>query len=160
SNLYITNNAASRTLGLAPGSTSHIVTGRVQEELAYELTPRVRFDQRLDAQAFTTLAPTPPLDTFAATLHAGVERSWVKDALGVGAAGTYGVTRVTPPAPDQQFTTATVAPRWRRDWSPSINTYIEGGPTYVFSPDPSTRSFVSPAGRASILYTSGNTGID
>jgi hypothetical protein len=160
SNFLVSAPAVGTNITLLPSIGSRLVTARANQAMAYEASPNVRLEQSADAGVFTTLRPTPPLDTFFANVGLGAERSWRSDGLGVEVRGGYSVTVATPPLPDQKFFSVTAAPRWRRDWSPTFNSLVTAGATALFSPDPGTEPIYAPYGRASLLYTYAPTVFD
>jgi hypothetical protein len=160
SSFLISRPAGGSTVSLYPAIGSRLVTGGLSQGYSYELTQRLRFEQSADAAIFTTLPPTPALDTFNAGLGLGLEYVWRNDGLGADVRGGYTTVQALPPILDQQFVTGTLAPRWRHDWSRSVNSLVTGGATVIASPDRDTKPRVAPFGRASILYTDGRTTVD
>lgn len=159
-NLLVTQGAATNVVTVLPTAANKIVTARVGQGLSYELTSRLRLEQSADASVFTTLAPTPPLDTFSAGLGGAIDHSWRNDAVGFETRATYTIAHFIPPLLDQSFFTFTGGPRWRRDWSPSWTTSIAAGATSLVSTDTAAETRVAPFARASALYLWAPTQLD
>lgn len=153
SNLLVSRAPTDNTVALFPAPGNRTITARVLQGLAYEVSPRLRLQQLADAGVVTTLPPAPPLDTFTANVSLGADYIFPNDAVGAEVRATYANTQTVPPALDQQFVLLTAAPRWRHDWSQSINTSLSAGATAVLSPDQRTSATVVPFGRAAVLYT-------
>ncbi|MBX3206862.1 MAG: hypothetical protein KF764_17460 [Labilithrix sp.] len=152
SNYLISRPAGAAPVALYPSAGNRVITGRVSEVISHDLTPAVRLEQDATLGVFTTLAPSPPLDTFFADLGGLVERTWRRDALGAELRSGYVNIKAFPPVPDQQFVTLTAAPRWRHDWTTTVSSALSGGATAVLSPDAGTAPRAAPFGRASVLY--------
>ncbi len=160
SNFLIQRTAADNPVALYPAAGTRFITGRLTQGLRHELTPNVMLSQESSALTMTTLAPAPPLDTFVASVGAGVERLWRNDGVGIDVRGGYALTRAAPPTPSVEVFTATAAPFWRHDWTRSLSSTVSAGATYLFSPDPNSEPLVAPYGRAMLLYTTGPTSFD
>lgn len=153
-NLLLTTPTAQAPTSLLPSGTStDIVNSNVGQALAYELTEEVRVEQTASATFYTALEPAPPLDSFGGLVGASIERSWDRDAIGVEASGGYSLVRAAPPFQSQDFVLVSGGPRWRRDWSRTINTNVAGGAAAIISPDGSTAGLVAPFARGALLYT-------
>jgi hypothetical protein len=151
-NFLVSQPAGGTTVTVFPSTGSRLITSGVTQGLSYELTPRVRVDQSTDANVTTTLAPTPPLDTFFAGAGLGIEHIWPRDGLGAEARAVYAIVRATPPTPDQEYVTVTAGPRWRHDWNREVSSLVSGGATVLTSPDANARSLVAPFARGSVVY--------
>jgi hypothetical protein len=153
-NYLLTQPPGTVSVGLYPAAANRFLNARVSQGILHELTPRVRVEQTADASAFTTLAPTPPLESFVANLGGGIERTMSpQDAVGAELRAGFGAVRATPPTPDQQFGTLTAGPRWRRDWTASLSSLVAGGATAVVALNRAEAPIVGPYVRASLLYT-------
>jgi hypothetical protein len=133
---------------LLPSSSYRLLGGNVSESLQHELSPVWLATQTAQIDTFTTLEPTPPLDTLAGGLGVALERVFPTDALGVGLGVGSIHTRSQVPNGDFDLVFANAGPRWRRDWSPTISTLIAPGVAVLFHP-----LVPYPAANASLLYT-------
>jgi hypothetical protein len=152
SNLLISDPSSSSNVVLYPGLASRFVSATVVEAISHQLTPNVLLTQGADINAFTSLAPTPPLDSAIFAVGGALERLWRSDALGVDTRTTYSILRSFPPTPDQQFISITAGPRWRHDWSTLVSSQISGGATLLLNPEPGSPPAWLPAGLASVQY--------
>jgi hypothetical protein len=151
-NFLVSQPAGGTNVTIFPSIGSRVITSGVTQGLSYELTPRVRIDQSADANVTTTLAPTPPLDTFFVGAGLGLEHVWPRDGLGAEARAVYAIVRATPPTPDQEYVTMTAGPRWRHDWSRAVSSLVSAGATVLTSPDANARSLLAPYARGSLVY--------
>src|SRR5262249_51800450 len=133
--------------------STDIVTAGVNQGIGHEVTENVRAEQHVAGTYFTTLAPAPPLDSFAGTLGGSMERVWEHDAVGPEATVGYSLIRAAPPFRDQDFILGNAAPHWRRDWSRSVSTLLAAGVAGLVSPNGSAESVIAPFARGSLLYT-------
>ncbi|HVH46050.1 MAG TPA: hypothetical protein VM925_27060 [Labilithrix sp.] len=152
SNLLIARPAAASNVALFPSVANRVLTTRVVQGINHELTPRLRLEQGADAGYLTSIAPSPPIETFLANVNVGLERIWRNDGVGVELRAGYVNTKVPPPAPTQEFITLTGAPRWRHDWTNSLSTTVSAGASVVFATTGNTDPLLAPFGRASALY--------
>jgi hypothetical protein len=155
-NNYLLTQPAATTGAAIAGGTTVITTG-VGQALSYELSPRVRVDELTSATYFKTLPPSVQLDSFNGTLGGSIERSWVKDGLGLEATAGYSNVNATAPTPDQSYVLGTLAPRWRHDWSRTVSSLVAAGASALLTPDGSADPLVLPFARGSLLYTPGDS---
>ena len=149
-----------RAIALGPVPGSRVITARLGQGLSHDISSRWRFEQTADAGVFTTLAPTPPIDSFTTNLGLALDHLWRNDAVGVEAHGGYGLTQVIPPLADQAYITVSSGPRWRRDWTPSFNSSVAAGGSVLIPTQTNAESRFGPFARASLLYTWAPTIVD
>jgi hypothetical protein len=152
-NLFISQPATGSTIAVFPPAGARLITAQATQAIAHELTPRLRLDQQTDATFTTTLAPSPPLDTFTFGAGLGLERMWRYDGVGVETRAIYAVVRTAPPTPVQKVATTTLGPRWRHDWSRSLSSLVTVGGTLVSRLDSGVEPVVAEYARGSLLYT-------
>ena len=151
-NMFLTQPASAGTSGLFPATTTTIVSVGANQGLTHDVSPRVRLDEEASATAFKTLYPAPPSKSYYASLGGGLERVWQNDGLG-GSVHAGFANAEAPPAPEQSLLVLTAGPRWRRDWSPTINTLFEAGASMVQSVSRSSDPYFAPLARGNLLYT-------
>lgn len=135
---------------LLPSSSYRLLGGSVFQSLQHELSPVWMVTETAQIHTFTTLEPTPPLDTLADDLGVAFERVFATDAVGVGVGGGSIHARSPTPNGNIDLAFANAGPRWRRDWSPTVSSLIAPGVAVLFDP-----VVPYPAGTALILYTPG-----
>lgn len=136
-----------------PPAANRFVSGRFFQGLRHELSQRLTLAQGAEISSTTTLAPTPPLDTFLLGASGSIDYLWPKDSAGVVVNSTYGLTYSLPPTPDQRYLAVAVTPQWRHDWSPSLSSTLAAGGSMVVDVANGTDPLFAPSGRASVLYT-------
>ena len=139
-----------------PASNSRFLTATASQGLTWEASRNVTFNQGVDTTYVTSLDPEVTIDNFSLSGVLGVERSWKRDGVGGDLRAGYASVD-TPPTASGKFYSITAAPRWRHDWTQEISSTLSAGATMVMSPDPDTDTLVTPAGRAAVLYTVGNS---
>jgi hypothetical protein len=157
----LTQPAATAGTTVFPSTSTTLVTTTLTEGLSHQLSPNVVVDEQANVILFTTLAPSPPLDTLSTTLGAGIERIWRDDAIGIGASAGFTTVRALPPAPVQNFLTGTLAPRWRHDWSRSVTSLLSAGASVLLNPDAIEKPpILAPFARGSVAYGIDDTTFD
>lgn len=159
SNLLLTQPTGSTPITALPLANANLGTVAATQGIEWDASPRLLFTQTAGGSYVTSLDEDVPLTSAFANAGIGLEYLWKNDALGGDLLG--GIARVdTPPLPQTTFYTVTAAPRWRHDWSDRVSTSLSGGATLVMSPEADQAPFVTPYGRASVLYTLGETNAD
>lgn len=152
SNYLVTRPITDTATVLLPPSNSRFLTLTASQGILWEATPNVLFGQGVDATYVTSIDPQMTMNNVFAGALLSLERTWKRDAVGGEVRAAYaGID--TPPSPSGRFMTFSAAPRWRHDWSEDWSTTVAAGASLVLSMDSGTDPFVTPSGRASILYT-------
>lgn len=158
SNLLISNTAATSNVALFPSAANRVLTTRVSQGIGYEISPRLRFSQGADVGYITSIAPSPPLQTFQANARVGLERIWTSDGIGIDASVGYANTTAPAPTPSQEVVMLTGSPHWRHDWTPTLSSTVAAGATIVYPVgDTQGDARLAPYGRAGLFYFWENT---
>jgi hypothetical protein len=154
--LLVRRTAATRLGGVPPLSTQ-LLTLTGTQGLSHEVNQFLRLSETVTAAYVRSLDPDVELNNYLGSAVFGAERSWEFDALGAELTLQYAHT-IFPPI-DSRVATAAIGPTWDHDWSRTISTSTGISGAIAASPDPGTETRVTPAGRASVLYTSEGSGI-
>jgi len=155
---FLTSSAAQAPVnGVLAATDTQILTVGSGQTMGYEISPVVRFGQSAGITYSRALDSDTGLDNFAANASLALDRVWKADSLGIEGRATFASTKpaataIVPTPPRQKLFAVTPAPRWRHDISSTLSSSVDAGPTFVFSPDPSTKTQVSVSGRGSLNY--------
>lgn len=153
SSILLTQPASAGTAGLFPSTTTTIVTAGANQDLTHELSPRLRFDEETSANAYKALYPAVPSSSSYLSLGGGLERIWENDGLGGSLLSTYVHSKPDPAiASEQTLLVISGGPRWRRDWSRDVSSFVEAGASMVESLASSSDPYFAPWARARLLY--------
>jgi len=156
-NYLLVRRGAATRIGGVPALSTQLVTLTTTQGLSHEISPVVRVSESLAGTYVTSLDPDVELNNYVASALFGIERSWEFDALGAELGVQYAHT-IFPPI-DSRVATASLGPTWDHDLTRTWSTSVSIAAAVAVSPDPDTEPRLTPAGRASILYTADGSGI-
>lgn len=147
---------AAGTVGALPVGTGSYLDVAGDQALSFDVAEGWRAWQSASAIAETPLFETKAPTTLGAGLRAGLERSFLADAVGVEGRGDYttvsgSVTVDGSPAEVQQQLTGGGVARWRHDWGRYLSSSAEAGALRVERLN-TGKGLWTPIGAAALFY--------
>lgn len=158
-NYLLVRRAPQSQVGGIPSLNTTLLTLTGTQGIEHDITPTVQLAQSL-AGTYVTSLDDVVFRNYLATSTVGITKGYEFDAFGGELNGQYSRTFLPDARILNTVYTLSLGPTWDHDFSRTISGSFGIAGAIAFSPDPNTDPRLTPAGRASFLYSDEGSGIE
>jgi len=158
-NYLLVRRAPQSQVGGIPNLNTTLLTLTGTQGIEHEFTSTVRLSQSL-AGSYVTSLDDVVFRNYLASSTVGIAKGYEFDALGGELIAQYSRTFLPDARILNTVYTVSLGPTWDHDFSRTISGSFSVAGAIAFSPSANTDPRVTPAGRASLLYSNEGSGIE